>query len=567
MEPKLTSDGYVDFSGGMDSYTSPSTIQKNQYVCSVNMRLNVGKRGISTRQGFREIKLNFKNKKEEELYRSNPITGCGYYLNNSSIVQMVSCSGRMLELREVSKWEYDVRLVNVENNPKIQKTYFSSVPDGLIINDGESTPIYAQKLSYRRTNTDEIGAGFAGVFVQNRFFYVSSDRKKVIASSYNNPTSLEEARLNNFDGYFIPDNNFITAIGEQKTLSKDSQGGSLVISSYKNIYSVEVSSPMSQWGSGNSGVVSGDIYDIGAVSQNSFLSLNGNVYFRSRSLGLVSLQYLQYIFNNQDIIEKQSYGGDLLFNNDESAFLESCHSVKYKNKIYTTVSPDMSGYGVYWNGMLVCKPEQKGLIKYESLYTGVRPWCLCQVDDVYGEEFMYIHSFDHDDVNRMYILDDNADMDYSIGKKPKEIESKLFTRMMSFDNGFAQKKPDQQFYSLSEMSRDVCIEISTRKTSNTSFSNIFSTTHKNYPMSIEKGIFVNTNESYGSRDAVPFSDSSGQFLLKQDLIKILGYCNIDSILRLSSATALDKVIHLQEKENVKQLRCNEELFSYKIQNK
>ena len=72
---KQVSDGIVDFSGGMDSNTSPSLLQKNQYVCSVNMRLQVGKRGISTRQGYREIKLNFKNKKQEAVYRSGIIQG------------------------------------------------------------------------------------------------------------------------------------------------------------------------------------------------------------------------------------------------------------------------------------------------------------------------------------------------------------------------------------------------------------------------------------------------------------------------------------------------------------
>ena len=562
---KQVSDGIVDFSGGMDSNTSPSLLQKNQYVCSVNMRLQVGKRGISTRQGYREIKLNFKNKKQETVYRSGIIQGCGYYLYGSMIVQVVSCNGYIFELREVSKWEYDVVFTAYQNNPKLSKAYFPNVPDGLIINDGESNPIYCQKLSYRRTNRNEIGAGHGGTFIQNRFFYTTPDRKMVKSSSFNNPVSTEEARLNNFSGYFLPDNTFISAIGEQKYLSKDSQGGSLVISSLRNIYSVDVRGPMSNWGNNDIGVVSGDVYDIGASSQYSFVSLNGNVYFRSRSLGLVSLQYLQYIFNNTDTIENQSYGGDLLFNNDDQFLSDACYSVKYKNKIYTTVAPDLNATGVFWNGLLVCKPQQKGLINYESLYTGVRPWCLCQPDDIFGEEFLYIHSYDHDGVNRMYILDESADMDHSIGNKPKEIESKIFTKMMSFDNGFSLKKSDQQIYSVSQMSRDVCVEVLTRKAENASFDRIFTTTHKNNKCSIGIGsIFENTNDPFGYRDSVAFSDKSGEFLFKQDLIKILGSCNLDSLVRQCYLVPLDKTTYLQEKVQLKQRFCQEDLFSYKI---
>ncbi len=566
---KLASDGIADFSGGMDSNTSPSLLRKNQYFCSVNMQMRVGKRGMSTRSGFREVKLNFSTKKQENFYRSSVIQGCGYYLYGNMLVHVISCSGRIFELREVNKWEYDVVYTGIRNNESIRNVYMPNVPDGLIINDGESAPIYVQKLFYRRSKRDEIGAGLGGIFTQNRFFWVKPNGKEVGVSSFNNPMSVEEPTLANLTGFSIPDNNFISAIGEQRFIDRNSQGGSLVISSIKNIYSVDVRGPISSWGKSQDGVgvVSGDIYDIGAQSQNSFVSLNGNVYFRSRTLGLVSLQYLQFIFNNQDILESQSYGGDLFFNNDDKFLLDSCYTVKYKNKLYTTVSPDMHSTGVFWNGMLVCKPQQKGIITYESLYTGIRPWCICQPDDVYGEEFLYFHSFDYDGVNRMYILDDNADMDHVIGQKPKEIESKLFTRMMSFDNGFSFKKQSAQAYSISGMSRDVDVSIFTRHSEDSSFKPIFHTMHKTNKCSVdEKGIFVNENLSMGDRPFVPFADSSGPFIFKQDLVKIRGACNIESLLRECYYSQIDKTIHTQEHKAKRETYCPENFFSYKTKN-
>lgn len=563
---KIIADGIADFSGGMDSNTSPSLLQKNQYFCSVNMQMRVGKSGMSTRPGYREVKLNFANKKQEDFYRSSIIQGCGYYLYGNIIIQMVSCSGRLFELKEVNKWEYDVKYIGIRNNENIKNVYFPNVPDGLIVNDGESAPVYAQKLSYRRAARDEIGAGFGGTFTQNRFFYVAPDRRNVKFSSFNNPLSVEEPTLANLVAFPIPDNNNISAIGEQRFLNKTSQGGSLVISSLRNIYSVDVRGPISAWGKTQDGIgtVSGDIYDIGAQSQTSFISLNGNVYFRSRNLGLVSLQYLQYIFNNQDIIEPQSYGGDLFFDNDDRFLLDSCYTVKYKNKLYTTVSPDMNMTGVFWNGMLVSKPQQKGVITYESLYTGIRPWCICQPDDSYGEEFLYFHSYDYDCVNRMYILDETSDMDNVIGQKPKEIESKLFTRMMSFDNGFSLKRQLSQIYSVSGMPRNVCMEILTRHSEDSSFKSIFKTIHKTNKCSVDaRGVFVNENLSYGDRSSVAFSDSSGPFLFKQDLVKILGSCSIESILRQCSLSQLDTATHIQEKTAKKETYCPENFFSHR----
>lgn len=566
MVEKLKSDGIADFSGGMDSNSSPSLLRDNQYFCSVNMQMRVGKRGLSTRSGYREVKLNFQSKKHEDFYRSSVIQGCGSYLYGNRIIQMVSCSGFIFELAEINKWEYDVTYIGMKNDKEKRVAYFSNVPDGLIVGDGESASIYAQKRSYRRTKKNELGSCLGGVFTQSRFFYVKPNRKEVGISSFNNPVSLEEPRLANLTSFSIPDGNYISAVGEQRFLDRNSNGGSLVISSVKNIYSVDVSGPISSWGKSQDGVgtISGSIFDIGAQSQNSFISLNGNVYFRSRNLGIVSLQYLQFIFNNQDILESQSYGGDLFFNNDDKSLLDSCYTVRYKNKLYTTVSPEMNGHGVFWNGVLVSKPQQKGIITYESLYTGIRPWCICQPDDQYGDEFLYFHSHDYDGVNRMYILDESSDVDCVIGKKSKEIESKFFTRMMSFDSGFSLKKQAAQAYSISGMPRDVSVSIFTRHTEGSSFKKIFETKHMTDKCSVDKsGVFVNENLSFGDRPFVSFSDSSGSFIFKQDLVKILGSCNLESLLRECSLTQLDSTIHSQEKLKKRETYCQENFFSYK----
>ncbi len=99
------SDAMIDFSGGMDSYTSPLLLERNQFVYSVNMQIKTGKRGISTRHGYREVILRFKNESEESFFRasSTAIQGCGYHLHNNKIIMLCSCNNRIFALFEISK--------------------------------------------------------------------------------------------------------------------------------------------------------------------------------------------------------------------------------------------------------------------------------------------------------------------------------------------------------------------------------------------------------------------------------------------------------------------------------
>lgn len=436
------SDGNADFSGGMDSYKSPSLLSNNQYYLAVNCQIKPGINGISTRPGYREVKLSFEDKREVEFFRYGNIQGCGYYYYEGDVYQIVSCAGRIYELREIDRLNYSIRFVNRTNNPNNPNCWITKVPKGAIINDGESAPIAARERNYSRVSGKKsIGAGRAGAYIQNRFFYISGDGLSVRFSTINNSTSIEEPINNNISGGFLtPDDTEIKAIGMQRSVRKDTNGGSLLFSTRDNIYSVNVSGPMTQWGQGDYGVVSGTVFDIGACSPYSFLPLNSNVYFRNKNLGIASLQYLQYIWDNTDIIEPQSYGGHLFFNNDDDYLLDSCYSVAYRNSIYTTVSPSLHQGSVYWNGLVTTKPEQKGIISYHSLYTGIRPWCLHAVKDTSGIESLYIFSHDHDGVNRMYILDESLDYDIKASGDRVEIESKLCTRFFQYEDGFAFKR-------------------------------------------------------------------------------------------------------------------------------
>lgn len=569
-EQRLVSDGNADFSGGMDSFRSPSFLEKNQYYCSVNCQIKSGVEGISTRPGYREITLKFDNAKNEQRFRSGEIQGNGYYITrNNILIILCSVDGFLFEFTEIGKYTFSCRVVGGRNDPIAKKAYFTTVPEGCIINDGISAPIYAKNGSYSRVSGNKnISAGRAGVYIQNRYFYIDERGESIIPSSFNNPISIEERLLNNLTGFLSPDETEIKAIGVQRVTNKNSQGGSLLFSTRDNIYSADVSGPMSNWNPQSGyGSVTGAVYDVAAVSPFSFLSANSNVYFRSRDLGIASLQYMQYIWDNVDIIETQSYGGHLFFKNDSELFLDCCYSSKCNNNIYTTVSPSLSKTSVYWEGILVCRPGQKGLIRYDSLYTGIRPWCFQTIKNQYGKELLHIFSKDHDNVNRFYIIDESIDYDLRLSQNPKkDIESVFISRFMDFGNPFLYKKSHLNQMFVSVESNDLDITITSRLSQGVSFRKVYNVSLKDTKCSIDKDgykpkVAEDKNEKITYGDSLSANDP---FISSQQMICLKGSFRINKIIRTAANVIPDKVITQEKPRSGFSEYITEKFFTYKL---
>lgn len=569
-QQKIEVDGSVDFSGGMDFYTNPSLLAQNQSVYNVNCQIKDSKIGISTRPGFREISLNFEKEEHEEIYRDGNIQGDGSYYNGFQIVLVVSVDGYIFEFKPTGENSFDVRLVSVglRNNPKIRNVYISPVPFGCIINDGESGPIYGFRGSYERVRGKyAIGAGLMGIYLQNRFFYVLPDRKQIYASTIVNPTSLEEAYLNNIFGFRLPeDQDFLTAIGQQKFINKNASGGVLTFASNNAIYSADARGPRAQWGTqgaNGTGFVSNSIPELGAVSGYSFEPLNGNLFYRNSTLGVLSLQYAQFQFVNEDTTENLSFSASKIFDNDHPKFLDSCYTKAHNRRLYTTVSPSLRGGGIYWNGIVVMHP-QNDKIRFDSIYTGIRPWTIHTTKDQFGFKKLYVHSYDYDGVNRLYALDDKIDYDIT-SKGKSEIESQILTRCYSFKNPIARKKASGQFYSIGDLSRTANVNISSRNSDVGELKQIWDTDHLIKECCIQKGCFVNTNVFAQSREVVPVPENiPGDFHFRQDLFKIKGPFTLKGWVRQAIMSINQQSIYKAETQPYIASYTPEKIFSYKL---
>jgi len=569
-------DGNTSFIGGMDTSRSPSLIAPNQYVMSVNMEIPKAKEGIRTRRGFHCVKLLFNTSKEKEIFENGNVQGIGNYELGNKLIIVLSIDGYIIELIPQSKYIYKVSFSVFRNNKNIKKCFITKVPEGCIVNDGESAAIFlGNKRKRLSPSNNEIGPGLAGVYVQNRFWYIHPEKRIIVGSTIKDSISLQEAIDANIYGFEAPDETeYIVAIGRQKTISRDATGGNLAFATNKGSYSVDVRGARSAWGTiagTGVGAVTGVVHDFGAVSPFSFESANANIYYRNARYGMMSTKSSQYQFVNSDNFSPVSIESSLFFDNDTTEFLDSCYTKMYGTKLFTTIAPQHKNGFVFWNGLIVISPDiyfstkdRAEINRVESIYTGIRPYGMTVTENTDGSESMFIASFDKDEINRIYLLDDSADYDTDKDGKIVEIEQKLLTRLYTFGSDFAPKKQMSQFYGISSrrFSRSASIDIFSRNSDTGSFKKSFSNKHS---VNCGKCLFSNTEPQ--EKDVISFAEEASEFYNKQDLVIINGPMTLTKIIRSAMPQPLNVTIDsLQECKDMKPIENIEidKVYTYKI---
>ena len=569
-------DGNSSFIGGMDTSRSPSLIAQNQYVYSINMEIPKAKEGIRTRRGFHCIKLKFKTLKEKDIFENGDVQGIGSYNLEGRVIIVLSIDGYIIELLRQTKFVYNVEFTTFRNNKNIKHCYVSKVPNGCIVNDGESAAIFLGKSKKRLSpKNNEIGPGLSGIYVQNRFWYIHPEKKIVVGSTIKEPTSLQEAIDNNIYGFEVPEETEnLIAVGKQKTISRDATGGNLAFSTNKGSYSVDVRGSRNSWGTiagTGIGAVTGVVYDFGAVSPFSFESANANIYYRNSVYGMMSTKSSQYQFINADNFSPVSIESSLFFDNDTKEFLGSCYTKMYNTKLFTTIAPQIKNGFVYWNGLIVISPDiyfstkdRAEINRVESVYTGIRPCCITVTENSDNSESLFILSFDKDEVNRIYLLDDDADYDTDKDGKIIEIEQKLLTRLYTFGSSFVPKKNSGQFYGIGarRFSRSFSLDIYTRQSETEQFSLSSSNSHN-----LDCGKCLFSNSSPPEKNMISFADKSEEFYNKQDLLVIKGPATITRFLRTaepqSIVTTVSRNVECETMSPINNINI-EKIYTHKI---
>lgn len=567
---KILTDGTINWVGGMDTSRSPSDIAQIQYSKAVNVILRNSIGGISCRPGIHCCSLEFDSDETEEIYKNGIIQAEGHYETNNIIVILALVSGYVFRFLRKSRSSFYVENItrNSRNLDTTSPGWIIKVPNGCIVNNGFDPSIYISGFNIsRRLNPSkkDIPISKMGVYIQNRLFVVSQDGKQIYASDFMQPTRFTLEDTNIF-GFMCPDSEEkITAIGKQKSILGTAEGGNLIWSSTKDIYSVDVRGTRSEWAASGSriGKTTETIPGFSAASSYSFEAFNTNIYFRSGQHGIVNLRQADYQYTNYDAVTDQSIEASYFLDNDTNEFLGSCYSRSYNRRLLTTVSPQIApNGGVIWNGILSFHPavtySSIGTIprRFESVFTGVRPWCLTVVSSEESSDELFIHSCDIDGVNRFYYMDELSDYDIDQSGRVVEIEGFIETRGYTFENPLLLKQSERRFYRLGKIERSVKIKLFSRPENNSEWVNNWDEDHLVCRVSMVDGVFNPSPSKPQTRSFVFVSSEKfsecykygSKFLSLQYRLEFKGPINLEAIVTTATLHDYDKTIQSKEKD-------------------
>jgi hypothetical protein len=471
----MATDGTVDWTGGMDAARLPYLIENNKFHRACNIRIDRKTGQLKNRFGFECIKLIGSDDDICIYNHCKNLQAEGYYRDGLSIVLVRLIDGYIIELHKITDNKYKVIVRNPDDrrNPLVSKAWITTVPRGVIIQDGQALPHIVRKDSIRRSvpSNKEIGVGRMGIYIQNRYFYVDSNGKLIWASNFRNPESIEEGEVTNIWGFMLPDDDdSISAIGARKQTLNYVEGGTLSFSTINNTYSVDVRGNRENWEVGNTslGKVQESIPGIGAVSSYSYEPFSSNLYFRSLEDGVMDLRSTEDQFQRGEVFSSQSTELLEWLDRDSQRLLSKCYTKRFGHRLLTTVAPSINKHGYcYWNGMVSMMPEpihanQKLPTIYEGLITGVRPWCITSYSDNSVGHETFIDSYDPDGITRLYRLNIKLDHDIDKDGNRKEIESWIETKGYVFGDLQNSKKTETREISLLDIPRDIHLKVYSR---------------------------------------------------------------------------------------------------------
>lgn len=465
-------DGTSSFSGGMDSSRESSRISPEQCARLINCRItDVGDK-VAARYGWRHQELQFESKRAKRIYENaENFQGEGWTYNGFGRIQLVSIDGYLLSFTRAGGESWSVRVLNTDspNNPNQPKAWFTRVGgDQVIMQDGQGYPFLITGGIATRIDsddTDNIGVGKFGAFVQGRYFYVDPTGSIIIASDLRDPTRRTEGALTNLYGFATNDvNDEVVAIGRQKHLSLDINGGSLVWSTNDDLYSADVRGDRTGW------TASLVVAESGAVSHDSFENFGSNLYYRSAEKGITNYKQSAAQFISDADMYAESVEVAVWLSADTEVLLKYCYTESFKGRLLTTVCPTLhpSGRGVFHNGLVIHNPDpsynsrSRLPRRYEGLWTGVRPWALTELRGNSSPTFLFCHSYDADGITRLYRLDEDIDHDVDQFGNQREIERVIHLRSFAFGSDAVTKEVRSHEYGLYDFNRATEVAVSHR---------------------------------------------------------------------------------------------------------
>jgi hypothetical protein len=255
-------------------------------------------------------------------------------------------------------------------NPSLrQQAWLFQAEDWVIVNDGQSTPIFYDGATSRRSNINgnpqELPAGRMGVYGLGRVWMSGTDGRTFFAGDLvggpaGTPTLqrrdsvlkfTENTYLNGGGRFIVPGNvGDIQAMRFAATLDASLGQGPLQVFTPKVVFSCSAPVDRSEWQTVENPILTQSLIGNGGLSQNATISVNGDIIFRSpeglRSLVLGRREFATW--GNTPISREMNF----IFNSDDPELLAFSSAILFDNRFIITSTPVYSNAGVYHRGMV-----------------------------------------------------------------------------------------------------------------------------------------------------------------------------------------------------------------------
>ena len=383
----LAVDGFQVVNQGVNDGVAPNTLERSQAAFAVNAMFRGG--FPESRFGWIKRPLKFLDESGaidtalRDLFEDGLFQGATTFRRRNMLVVQISGHLFSIDLRTFNV--QDVSISSDLNRPDLREVWMLEVEDYVIVQDGQSAPIFFNGSMSRRSDSDgvsgtkEIPTGTVMAYVLGRVWVANTARDSFIAGdiAFNGHDSYLKVTENDFlneGGAFAIPMNYgkITAMSAIAQMDTSTGQGPLQVFTEGGTFSVNAPVTRSEWKNLTYPIQSISLVNNGATGQNAFAAVNGDIWFRSGD----GVRSFLVAFR-----DSQSWTNTPLSKNVERAlvrdtpqFLNHASMVLYDNTLLCTVAPMRNqDYGMLHRGFVALDFNPLGLLggRSQPVWNGV----------------------------------------------------------------------------------------------------------------------------------------------------------------------------------------------------
>lgn len=452
--PGAKYDGFNVVRRGIDSGTQPQFLPSDQLSFAVNVTMRGG--SPHTRPGFDKKTLSFGNEEVQEAFEDGLFQGAGTYVwasvdTDDRSLLLVSISGRIYSIDVSSMSVTDLTLAGDPNSAILPHSWFEQGEMFSFIQNGQELCLIFDGSALRRAvpAKREVPVGKQMCYALGRLTVVLPDSRSFVVGNIVGSTeggtaaynfrdsiiSFTENEYLNGGGVFTAGSR-ITAVKEVASLDSTLNQGPVQIFTVNGAYSANYPFLREAWFETQYPLVTGSLLSRGALSQESTININNDLWFRSYD-GIRSLRLARRQFDSWGDMPL-SHEVERILVQDQTDLLNRSSAILFDNRLLMTCSPYYLGTrGIPHRGLVALDFEEASALlgdgspSYDGLWTGLQIFQLLTLE-VNGQERAFAFALDPESKISLYEITKTDPFDNYSSNAPSRQECWIETASISF---------------------------------------------------------------------------------------------------------------------------------------